>query len=592
MKGKTKERAKEKPNYGSWGAFFRMIRQIDLPWPMIALAFAGEMGYNYLLLALPTTTTALMSGSLDPQALQDAVIYYISYGAVLFVDFWCMGVARNMAIRNARGKAWGGMTRIQAGYYDQHAPSQLSSAITNDLEAAVTSLVQFIISIIPACYYIVAAMGTIGKYDFLLTLSVLVLLPVKWLYMVVVSRWMYRAEAGVYGRIGVLTGYLAERVKNLALIKHYTNEGEELENGAAACQDLFQANMKKTKVNCANTGISTGITLLQSLVTVVFGVLLLQSGRIDVAQWVAFFLFTTQINARFTEMIGYWQSLKSAQGMAARVVDIMEAPKEQSEQETKDAASAPTPSQGTSSVEFRNVSFAYGEKQALKNVSFTVPAGATTAIVGLCGSGKTTLLNLLERFYETTDGSIRLGGRDVGGESLSSLRGRFSYVQQDAGVFSGTVREVLTYGIHREVTDRELIECAKNAGAWEAIQALPGGLDARVASDGASLSGGQRQRLVLARELLRNADVLLLDEPTSALDAQTARAVEETIFRIFKGKTILMVTHDMSLLKNVDQIVVMEEGTVQGAGRYQALLDSCPLFLDMVQTQKLEVMPG
>ena len=202
------------------------------------------------------------------------------------------------------------------------------------------------------------------------------------------------------------------------------------------------------------------------------------------------------------------------------------------------------------------------------------------------------MLNLLERFYETTDGSIRLGGRDVGGESLSSLRGRFSYVQQDAGVFSGTVREVLTYGIHREVTDRELIECAKNAGAWEAIQALPGGLDARVASDGASLSGGQRQRLVLARELLRNADVLLLDEPTSALDAQTARAVEETIFRIFKGKTILMVTHDMSLLKNVDQIVVMEEGTVQGAGRYQALLDSCPLFLDMVQTQKLEVMPG
>ncbi|MDE6167139.1 MAG: ABC transporter ATP-binding protein/permease, partial [Acetatifactor sp.] len=495
---RKKPGGKPRQSYGSWSAFFRMIRKINLPWPMIALAFACEMGYNRLLLALPATTTALMSGSLDPQALRDAVIYYISYGVVLFVDFWCVGVARNMAIRNARSKAWGNMTRIRADYYDQHVPAELTSAVTNDLEAAVASLVSFITSIIPACYYVVAAMATIGEYDFLLTLSVLVLLPLKWVYMVVVSRWMYSTEAGVYRRIGVLTGYLAERVKNLSLIKYYTNEAEELENGAAACQDLFRANMEKTKVNCANTGIATGLTLLQSLVTVFFGVILLQSGRIVITQWVAFFLFATQINVRFTEMIGYWQSLKSAQGMAARVVEIMEAPKEQTEDETRAAASAAQVSRGAEAVEFRNVSFAYGEKQALENVSFTVPAGTATAIVGLCGSGKTTLLNLLERFYETKDGNILLGNSETIGESLSDLRSRYSYVQQDAGVFSGTVREILTYGIRREVSDQEMIDSAKNAGAWDFIQKLPGGLDAFVAADGASLSGGQRQRLVLA----------------------------------------------------------------------------------------------
>lgn len=365
MRGKTKERPREKQAYGSWKAFFRMVRQIDLPWPMIALAFAGEMGYNHVVLSLPTTTTALMSGSLDPQALRDAVIYYLSYGAVLFVDFFLLGVARNMAVRNARSKAWGGMTRVRADYYDQHAPGDLTSAVTNDLEAAVSSLVSFITSVIPACYYVVGAMSTIGEYDILLTLSVLVLLPVKWVYMVVVSRWMYKAEAGVYGRIGVLTGYLAERVRNLSLIKYYTNEDEELKNGTIACRDLFQANMEKTKVNCANTGISTGITLLQSIVTIVVGVLLLQSGRIDITQWVAFFLFAAQINTRFMEMIGYWQTLKSAQGMAARVVEIMEAPKEQSEQEARAAASAAPVSKGTESVDFRDVSFSYGEKKAL-----------------------------------------------------------------------------------------------------------------------------------------------------------------------------------------------------------------------------------
>lgn len=588
MRGKTKEEGKQ--TYGSWSAFFRMIRQINLPWPMIALAFICEMGYNHLLLALPTTTTALMSGSLDPQALRDAVVYYISYGTVLFVDFWFMGVARNMAIRNARNKVWSGMVRIRADYYDRHAPAELTSAVTNDLEAAVGSLVSFIISIIPACYYIVAAMGTIGKYDFLLTLSVLLLLPVKWIYMVVVSRWMYRAEAGVYSRIGVLTAYLAERVRNLSLIKHYTNEEAELENGTAASQDLFRANMERTKVNCANTGISTGITLLQNLVTVFFGVLLLQSGRIDITQWVAFFLFATQINSRFAEMISYWQSLKSAQGMAARVVEIMEAPKEQSEQEAKAAAMAPV-SKGAVAVEFRNLSFAYGEKQALKNVSFSVPAGTVTGIVGLCGSGKSTLLNLLERFYETENGCLLLDNTETSKESLSDLRSRFSYVQQDAGVFSGTVREILTYGIRREISDQELTEAAKSVGSWEFIQKLPGTLDTRVAADGMSLSGGQRQRLVLAREFLRGADILLLDEPTSALDARTAQAVEETIFRMFRGKTILMVTHDMSLLRGMDQIVVMQDGRVKGIGSYQGLLESCPLFRDMVQTQKMEAEP-
>lgn len=588
MRGKTKE----KRSYGSWRSFFHLLGSIDLPWLVILLAFLAELGYSQAMLMMPGTTTALMSGSLEPEALRDAVVYYISYAVVLFLDFMISGVARNWAVRNARSKVWGGMTRISIDYYDRHTPSALSSAVTNDLQEAVSGLVGLIIQVIPAFYYIVAAMKTIGGYDILLMLSVLVLLPVKWVYMVVVSRWMYAANAGIYQRIGLLTGYLAERVKNLPLIKYSCTERQEQENGSAAVADLFKANMRGIKVNCANSGIGTVISLLQNLVTIVTGVLLLQAGRITIEQWVAFFLFATTINSRFGELIGMWQTLKSLQGTAARAVEIMDAPQEQSEREAKEDAAAAVPAaKRAESVEFRDISFAYGEKQALRNVSFAAPAGKATAIVGLCGSGKTTLLNLLERFYETQDGRILVGDRETGGESLSDLRGRFSYVQQDAGVFGGTVREILTYGIRRAVSDQEMTEAAENAGAWEFIRKLPGGLDGEVAADGASLSGGQRQRLVLAREFLRKADILLLDEPTSALDAKTARAVEETIFRMFKGKTILMITHDMSLVQNMDQIVVMEEGQVRGTGSYTCLLDSCPLFRDMVQTQRLEVGP-
>lgn len=584
-----KKNAKALPKAGSWSAFLRMLGQINLPWLMILIAFIFEVGYNRVLLSLPTTTSALFGGSLDGQALRDAVLYYITYGLVVSGDFWFLGITKNLAVRNARIRVWSGMMRTKTEYYDSHAPAALSSAISNDVESAVTSLVGFIVSVLPGMYYIVAATVTIGEYDILLLLSILVLLPLKWLYMVVISRKLHDSQVSVFQRIGVLTGYLAERVKNLPLIKQFTNEPEELENGTAAIEDLRKANMRKVKVGCVSTAISSVLGLMQHLVTIVFGVILLQKGRITIEQWIAFFLFASQINSRFSELIGYWKTLKSAQGMAARVVEIMEAPKEQSEQQAKAAATEDIPSQGAEGVEFHNVSFSYGEKEALKKVSFTVPAGKATAIVGLCGSGKTTLLSLLERFYETGSGEVLLGNQDVKAESLSNLRGRFSYVQQGAGVFSGTVREILTYGLRREVSEEELTEAAKSVGAWEFISALPQGLDSEIAADGSSLSGGQRQRLVLAREFLRNADILLLDEPTSALDATTAQAVEETILRVFRGKTILMITHDMSLLKGMDQVVVMEEGEVKGCGTYETLLSTCPLLNEMVQMQNMGV---
>ncbi len=575
---------------GNWGGFIRMLGQINLPWLLIAVAFVVELGYNHVLLSLPTTTAALMSGSLEDKALRDAILYYLSYGLVVTLETAILGIVGRLSVRNARTKIWGGMTRVRMDYYDSHTPTALSSAVTNDLEESVRLLVSLMIRTIPSIYYLVAAILTIGEYDFLLVLSILIPLPLRYLEMVIIGRWNYRTQSGIFARIGMLTGYLAERVKNLPLIKHFCTEEQELKNGQEASEDLFKANVKAVKVDSAAIGVNQVITVVQQIVVVFFGVILLQKGRITLAQWVAFFLFSANISSRFVTFVQDWQSLKSIQGQAARVVEVVEAPKEQTEQEAKAAAGYVARMAHSPEVRFENVSFAYGEKPALNNVSFTVPAGTAAAIVGLSGSGKTTLLNLLERFYETDRGRIALNGEDIGKLSLKELRGKFSYVQQDAGVFSGTVREVLTYGIDREVKDDELIEATKNTGAWEFIQALPDALDTEIAADGQSLSGGQRQRLVLAREFLRNADVLLLDEPTSALDATTAKAVEETVFRVFNGKTILMITHDMSLVNNMDNIVVLRDGDLVGQGSYDDLLKDCALFREMVSAQHREAV--
>lgn len=574
---------------GNWKGFIKMLGSVNMPWLMILVAFIIETTYNHVLLSLPTTTAALMSGSLEDSALIDALIYYISYGAIVTLSSVFKGITSRLAVRNARTKVWGGMLRIRMDYYDSHTPAALTSAVTNDLEESLRLLITLIITLIPNIYYLGGAIGTIAEYDWLLVVSVLIPLPLRYIEMVVVGRWNYRTQAGIYQRIGVLTGYLAERVKNLPLIKQFCTEDQELKNGTAASEDLFKANMGAAKVSSISAGVSTVITVIQQIVVVLFGAILLRQGRITMPQWIAFFMFSANISSRFVTMVQDWQSLKSIQGQVSRVVEVMEAPKEQTEKEAE-AADAYTAEKGASSAaSFEGVSFAYGEKQALRNIDFTVPEGTATAIVGLCGSGKTTLLNLMERFYETGEGQIRIGGENVADQPLFKLRGRFSYVQQDAGVFSGTVREILTYGVRRNVSDEELISAAKSAGAWEFVQAKLGGLDAQVAADGQSLSGGQRQRLVLAREFLRDADILLLDEPTSALDATTSQAVEDTIFRMFRGKTIIMITHDMSLLNRMDQIVVLQEGELVGKGTFGTLLENCELFRDMVQTQKKEV---
>ena len=163
-----------------------------------------------------------------------------------------------------------------------------------------------------------------------------------------------------------------------------------------------------------------------------------------------------------------------------------------------------------------------------------------------------------------------------------------SYVNQDAELFSGTIREALTYGIHREVSDAELERATKLSDIYEYIQNKPGGFDAELAIWGSAMSGGQRQRMVIARELLKNADVLILDEPTSALDAETATAISDTFFNGFKGKTIITITHELNFISHADNIIVLKHGTVEGSGRHETLLEQCPTYRKLVEEQSYQ----
>ncbi|MBY3105590.1 ABC transporter ATP-binding protein [Rhizobium laguerreae] len=221
-------------------------------------------------------------------------------------------------------------------------------------------------------------------------------------------------------------------------------------------------------------------------------------------------------------------------------------------------------------IEFRNVSFAYGNESVLSGVSFTAEGGATTALVGPSGAGKSTVISLIPRFYDPREGEILIDGQDIAHITKKSLRQQLAYVSQQPYLFEGTIRDNIRYG-RPEATDAEVEEAARLAYAHDFISAQPQGYETPVGENGVTLSGGQRQRLSIARALVRNAPILLLDEATSALDTESEAAVQKALDEAMSGRTVVVIAHRLSTVVRADKIVVMQQGRVVEEGNHETL---------------------
>ena len=429
----------------------------------------------------------------------------------------------------------------------------------------------------PDIYYVVAALLRINQYHWILSLSCFALLPLKYLYSFLVGRKVQAGTAKIYDEIGSLTSFLADRINHLPLIKTYTNEAEETENGNSVAHKLLRANMKLVHLDNISTGIVAVLDVLQKFVVVVVAVILLQRKEIAIATWLAFFLFAQNLFPNMDAIFDMWIWVKGVHGSFRRVIEIMDGEAE------KDGAAVDFPATGD--IRFQDVTFTDPgtDTPALSHVSFTIPRGSSAAIVGLCGSGKTTSVSLLERFYTPESGKIYIGNTDVEDIALAQFRKNFAYVQQGAEVFSGTLREALTYGIERDVTDEEILDAAEKTGFRTYLQLCGNCLDTPVASGGMSMSSGQSQRLVLTREVLRGGEIVLMDEPTSALDVRVSAKIQDTMDTVFAGKTRILITHDLSFAKKYQRILVLKGGKLVGNGTHAELMQNCETYRNMVE---------
>lgn len=232
-----------------------------------------------------------------------------------------------------------------------------------------------------------------------------------------------------------------------------------------------------------------------------------------------------------------------------------------------------------------HVTFGYNdERDVLKDVSVTIPMGRVTAIIGGNGAGKSTIFKLLIRLYEPKNGQVTFNGEDIAHYELTQWRDRFAYVFQKNPLISGTVRENMTYGLEREVTDEELIEVARKANCYDCIMSKPGGFDEDVGLNGSNFSGGQGQCISIARAMLRDADYLLLDEATSNLDVLSEAMVTEALDNLMKNKTTIMIAHNYAATKNADNIIVMRDGGVEASGTPEEMLKTNAYYQLFSQT--------
>ncbi len=561
---------------GNWKAFFRLIPYIRLPWVLIVIAFVVDMTYSEVMAYVPVSTAALFGGEFTGRALAEAVIYNVLQYGLMFGSMILMSWVSSVAVKRAQETMWSRMLQLDMAYYDTNNPSNLMSTLTNDVDNAVKSMISQLVSMIPSIYYLIRVCMTLDSYDWRLLLSVLILVPVNVIYVVVLGRWRYEVNAGIYGKIGKLTGFLAERVSNIFLIRSFTNEKQEEENALEAAKGLYDANVRAAKVSFAANIAGNAMEVLQRGVPIVFGMILLKNKIINMREWIAFFLFVGNVITRVNGVVSIWTGIKSAQGSAARMVQIYTAPEEAQNTSGQECEIV------NGDIEFRDVSFSYGDKEVLHGINATIPQGKTTALVGRCGSGKTTLLSLIERLYTPNSGTITLAGKDVNAYSLTHYRDHFAYVQQDAGVFGGTLRTAMTYGVSREVSDEELKAAAEKTGIAALVAELKGGFDEKLSISGTSVSGGQRQRIVLTRELLKNKPVMLLDEPTASLDAASALDIQSKLLSLFPEATKLMITHDLRLLNQVDHVIFLEDGYVADTGSPAELMARCEAYRALV----------
>lgn len=508
------------------------------------------------------------------------LLVFLIRGFATYGQTYTMSYIGQRVIIDIREALFKHLQRLDQAYFDRRKTGVIMSNLTNDVGALQTAIVDNLISFITEGVTLIGSLVSMILLDWKLTLVTLVIVPVVLGIINIFGKRLRLAGHDVQGRIADITSLLQETISGIRVVRSFARESHEVKRFENENQRNFRAVMRATKLTSLLSPMVEFSAAIAVTVILWYGGYSVVTGVISAGSLIAFLIYAINLSNPVKRLSQVYGNIQKAMAAGDRVFAILD-----TEPTVKEKPNAKPLPEVTGRVEFDHVSFSYdGEKNAITDLNLDVDPGQIIAIVGPSGAGKTTVANLLPRFYDVTEGALRIDGTDVRDVTFQSLREQIGLVPQDTMLFNATVKDNILYG-RLDATDDEVYAAAKAANALEFIDKLPEGMQTMVGERGNSLSGGQRQRIAIARAILKNPKILILDEATSALDTESEKLVQEALERLMKGRTAFVIAHRLSTIKNADRIVVLKQGRIEEFGTHEQLLNQDGLYRHLYSVQ-------
>lgn len=464
---------------------------------------------------------------------------------------------------------------------DRIGTASLITRITSDSNTVQSGL-NMVIRLATRCPFLIIGAAIMAmRIDLKLSIIFLIAIPIIGVLLYSVTCWTIPRYGENQGKLDNIARHTRENLDGVRVIRAFSRQDEEIESYRNDCDVFAKRSIAVGRVGAILNPASFFIMNMGIVAVLWFGGIRVDTGHLTQGELTAFVNYMTQIALSMVRMAELLISFNKAAASAKRISDVLA-----EEPEITDGEKPLTVQEQAPVLAFDHVTFAYpdGGEAAIHDISFSLRAGETLGIIGGTGSGKSTIANLIPRFYDTTEGTVRIYGEDVRSYTLDSLRQIIGVVPQKASLVSGTIAENLRWG-DAAADDAELEHACKIAQAWEFVSQTSRGLETKVTQGGRSLSGGQKQRLTIARALVGHPKLLILDDSMSALDYATDLELRRQLAAEMGDVTKIMISQRATSIQHADHILVMDDGRCVGYGTHDELLVQCPVYADIYHTQ-------
>ncbi len=478
-----------------------------------------------------------------------------------------------------RNQIFAHFQKLSFGFYDNQKTGQLMSRITNDLfditelchhgpEDIVISLIKFLGAFVILCFI-----------NWKLAVISFLIIPPMVVFAVIYNKKMKKAFKRNRVKMADVNGRIEDSLSGIRVVKSFANEDIECDKFVEGNDAFLESKKDSYSYMGKYHSILGAFTSLITIIVIVAGAALITKNTLSVSDLLTFMLYIANLIEPIKKFINFTESFQNGYTGFERFIEIMDL-----EPDILDCENPVIPEEIKGNIEFDNVSFHYEDNDdVLNNVNLKVEKGEYIALVGSSGAGKSTICSLIPRFYDVTEGEIKIDGMDIRKIALKNLRDNIGIVQQDVYLFAGHIYDNILYG-RPDATREEVIQAAKEANAHDFIMQLPQGYETYIGQRGVKLSGGQKQRLSIARVFLKNPPILIFDEATSALDNESEKIVQQSLEKLAKNRTTFVIAHRLTTIRNAERILVLTENGIEEEGTHAELISKNGIYANLYNT--------